>query len=35
MSMTFAQICSGSPEMRETLRRCIDNLGQQDRKSVV
>ena len=31
MSMSFAQICSGSPEMRETLRRCIDNLGQQGR----
>ena len=31
MSVTFSQFCSGGPEVRQTLRRCVDGLGQQGR----
>lgn len=31
MSVTFSQFCTGTPEVRETLRRCIDGLGAQGR----
>lgn len=31
MSVTFAQFCSGGPEVREALRRCVDGMGQQGR----
>lgn len=31
MSVAFSQFCAGSPEVQETLRRCIDGLGQQGR----
>jgi len=31
MSITFSQFCTGSPEIRETLRRGIDSLAQQGR----
>ena len=31
MSVTFDQFCSGGPELREALRRCVDSLGQQGR----
>ena len=29
MSVTFSQFCTGGPEVLETLRRCIDDLGRQ------
>ncbi len=29
MSVTFSQFCAGGPEVREALRRCVDNLGRQ------
>ena len=29
MSVTFSQFCNSAPEVRDTLRRCIDSLGQQ------
>ena len=29
MSVTFLQFCTGAPEVRETLRRCIDQLSLQ------
>jgi len=31
MSITFSQFCTGSPEVRETLRHGIDSLAQQGR----
>ena len=31
MTITFSQFCAGTPEVRETLRRCIDRLGDQGR----
>lgn len=31
MNVTFSQFCSGGPEAREALRRCIDGLGRQGR----
>lgn len=31
MSVTFSQFCTGTPEVQETLRRCIDQLGRQGR----
>ena len=31
MRVTFSQFCSGGPEVRQTLRRCVDTLGRQGR----
>lgn len=31
INVTFSQFCSGAPEVREALRRCIDGLGRQGR----
>ena len=31
MSVAFSQFCTGGPEVQETLRRCIDSLGDQGR----
>ena len=31
MSVKFSQFCSGGPETRQALRRCIDGLGRQGR----
>ena len=31
MSVTFSQFCSGGPEVRQALRRCIDVLSRQGR----
>ena len=29
MSVSFSQFCTSAPEVRETLRRCVDDLGRQ------
>lgn len=31
MSVSFSQFCSSGPEVRQTLRRCVDSLGRQNR----